>query len=232
MDSAGKRYPVCFLSKTLNPTERRYEIYDRELLGIIRAIREWRHYLYGSPHQTLIYSDHLNLLYFRKPQKLDNRQSRCIPELSQLDYKLIHLPGTQMIQSDALSRRPDLMPSDDNEPQETVLLPKERFIASLKLGEEGIYNSALRTRIIQGYSTNPLAKRVLSHLEQKDLSLPTMEQWATRQGRVYIPDTPLRQEIVRLYRDLPTAGHPGQQATQAAIQRDYFWPGLTHFVNQ
>jgi hypothetical protein len=72
MDSAGKRHPVCFLSKTFNPTERRYEVYDRELLGIMRALREWRHYLYGSPHQTLIYSDHLNLLYFRKPQKLND----------------------------------------------------------------------------------------------------------------------------------------------------------------
>jgi hypothetical protein len=124
-DSAGRRHPVCFLSKTFNPTERRYEIYDRELLGIIRALREWRHYLYGSPHQVLIYSDHLNLLYFRKPQKLNDRQRCWIPELAQFDYKLVHLPGAQMIQSDTLSRRPDLAPCDDDEPEETTLLPRK-----------------------------------------------------------------------------------------------------------
>jgi hypothetical protein len=143
MDSAGKRHPVCFLSKTFNPTERRYEIYDQELLGIVRALRKWRHYLYGSLHQVLIYSDHLNLLYFRKPQQLNDRQRQWIPELAQFDYKLIHLPGTQMIQSDTLSRRPNLAPCNDNEPQETTLLPREQFIACLKLNEEGIYDATL-----------------------------------------------------------------------------------------
>jgi hypothetical protein len=134
------------------------------------------------------------------------------------------------------------MPSDDDEPQETTLLSKEKFIASLKLGEEGIYDATLQSRIIREYESDSLAKRVLSHLEQKDLSLPATEQWATlltkegvlltRQGRVYVPDTTLRREITRQYHDLPVTGHPGQQATRAAIQRDYFWPGLTHFVNR
>ena len=35
LDSNGDRHPCAFLSKTLSPTERNYEIYDRELLGII-----------------------------------------------------------------------------------------------------------------------------------------------------------------------------------------------------
>ena len=41
MDSNRDRHPVAFLSKTFNETERNYEIYDRELLGIIRALEEW-----------------------------------------------------------------------------------------------------------------------------------------------------------------------------------------------
>jgi hypothetical protein len=63
-DANGRRHPICFLSKTFNPTERNYQIYDREMLGIIRALREWRHYLHGSGHPVHIYTDHLNLLYF------------------------------------------------------------------------------------------------------------------------------------------------------------------------
>ena len=35
LDFNGDRHPCAFLSKTLSPTERNYEIYDRELLGII-----------------------------------------------------------------------------------------------------------------------------------------------------------------------------------------------------
>jgi RNase H-like domain found in reverse transcriptase len=35
LDSNGNRHSVAFLSKTFSETERKYEIYDRELLGII-----------------------------------------------------------------------------------------------------------------------------------------------------------------------------------------------------
>jgi RNase H-like domain found in reverse transcriptase/Reverse transcriptase (RNA-dependent DNA polymerase) len=40
LDSNGNRHPVAFLSKTFSETERKYEIYDRELLGIIWALKE------------------------------------------------------------------------------------------------------------------------------------------------------------------------------------------------
>ena len=70
-DSNGDRHPVAFISKTLSPTERNYEIYNRELLSIIRALEDWRHYIQGSGHTTEVLSDHKNLTYFRKAQKLN-----------------------------------------------------------------------------------------------------------------------------------------------------------------
>ena len=75
-DSNGDRHPVAFMSKkTFTDMERRYEIYNRELLGIIRALREWRHYILGSGHTTIIHTDHKNLTYFRKAQRLSDRQA-------------------------------------------------------------------------------------------------------------------------------------------------------------
>ena len=35
LDSNGNRQPCAFISKMFSPTERNYEIYDGELLGII-----------------------------------------------------------------------------------------------------------------------------------------------------------------------------------------------------
>lgn len=63
--------PVAFLSKALSQTERNYEIYDRELLAVIRALDEWRHFLQGAKHQIEIFSDHKNLEYFLTARKLD-----------------------------------------------------------------------------------------------------------------------------------------------------------------
>src|SRR5271155_5076744 len=40
LDCNGDQHPCTFISKTFSLTERNYEIYDRELLGIIRALEE------------------------------------------------------------------------------------------------------------------------------------------------------------------------------------------------
>ena len=44
----GKWRLVAFLSKSLNETERNYEIHDKEMLAIIRGLESWRHLLEGT----------------------------------------------------------------------------------------------------------------------------------------------------------------------------------------
>ena len=119
-DINGDRHPCAYMSKSFSPTERNYEVYDRELLAIIHALRDWRHYIQGSPHETIVYSD---LIYFRNPQKLNRRQAGWSLELSEYDLKLIHLPGTKMVQSDTLSRRSDFYLDEDNDNEDVTLLP-------------------------------------------------------------------------------------------------------------
>ena len=102
LDSNGDRDPVVFLSQTFTDTERQYENYDWELLGIIWALKEWQHYLQGSGHTTTVFSDHKNLTYFGTAQKLNDRQARWSLYLLEFDIKLKHLPSTWMVQSDAL----------------------------------------------------------------------------------------------------------------------------------
>jgi len=74
-DMNGIKHPCAFLSQTLGPAERNYQIYNREFLSIMRALRAWRHYIQGSQFPTVVLSDHQNLTYFRKAQKLNPRQA-------------------------------------------------------------------------------------------------------------------------------------------------------------
>jgi len=67
----GKWKPVTFLSKSLNETERNYEIHDKEMLAIIRGLESWRHLLEGAQFKFEIWTDHKNLEYFMKAQKLN-----------------------------------------------------------------------------------------------------------------------------------------------------------------
>jgi len=51
-----KWHPVAFFSKSLTPVERNYEIHDKEMLAIIRALQEWRHFVEGAEHKCEIWT--------------------------------------------------------------------------------------------------------------------------------------------------------------------------------
>jgi len=63
--------PVAFLSKSLNKTERNYKIHDKEMLAVIRGLKNWRHLLKGTKYKFKVWSDYKNLEYFMKAQKLN-----------------------------------------------------------------------------------------------------------------------------------------------------------------
>ena len=39
---------MAFISKSLNTIEQNYEIYDKEMLAVIRCLEVWKHYLEGA----------------------------------------------------------------------------------------------------------------------------------------------------------------------------------------
>ncbi len=63
------------------------------MLGIIRALEDWRHYLEGLPSPFEIITDHRNLEYWRTTQNLSRRQARWSLYLSRFDFHLTHKPG-------------------------------------------------------------------------------------------------------------------------------------------
>jgi len=67
---------VAFISKSLSNTERNYEIYDKEILAIVRCLEAWRYFLEGMTIKFKIWTDYKNLKYFIKAQKLNRRQVR------------------------------------------------------------------------------------------------------------------------------------------------------------
>jgi len=99
-----KWHPVAFYSKSLSPVEQNYEIHDKEMLAIIHALEEWRHFLEGARYPVEIWTDHK---YFMTAKKLNRRQAHWSLYLARFDFKLTHRPGRSMGKPDALSRRPD-----------------------------------------------------------------------------------------------------------------------------
>ena len=55
----GLWHPVAYRSESMSKEERNYEIYDREMLGLIRALEDWRHFLEGIEFEVI--TDHKNI---------------------------------------------------------------------------------------------------------------------------------------------------------------------------
>ena len=255
-DSNGDWHPCAYLFKSFNDTEHNYNIWDGELLAVIRALTERWHYLQGSPHTVTLLSNHQNLAYFRKPQRLNRRQARWSLLFNEYDLKLVHVPKTKMIQSDALSQRPDLCPENNQDNVNKTLLSDGLFISAFALGEEELaddteqtllldhiflntFDLDLHTWIIASTNQDRVVSDALTTLQTN--GTPPMKSalsdWRHEDGivfykdRCYMPnDIGLRQEIVKRYHDLPPMGHPGHLKALELLQHDYWWPGMHTFM--
>jgi hypothetical protein len=204
----GKRHPVGFYSATLNDAERNYDIYDLELLAVVKSLENWRTYLAGSPHKVIVFTDHMNLQYWRDPHKISRRVARQVLRLAEYDIELRHIPGKTNGRADALSRLPNYnQGGDDNE--DVTVLPDHLFVRlSLTEDEEQQDEKTLRPWV------DPHNLREVDGV------------WWKEGRRVVTGDLAYRQQVVHDHHDLPAYGHPGISRTTALTERHYWWPRM------
>lgn len=135
-----KWHPVAYISKTLSEAERNYDVHDKELKAIIGALETWRHYLEGAKYPIEIWTDHRNLEYFKKSQKLSRRQARWSQFLQRFDYILIHKPGITN-KADGLSRRIDHKEGVENDNIDQIILTNDKFFTPVDYLQEGPFKT-------------------------------------------------------------------------------------------
>src|SRR6266571_8451760 len=236
-----KWHPVAFLSKALSPVERNYEIHDKEMLAIIQALQEWRHFVEGAEHQCKIWTDHKNLEYFMTAKQLNRRQAWWSLYLARFDFVLCHKPGKTMGKLDAISRRVDHRTgADDN--SNIVLLPPNLFVVRALEGLEFARSERDILRDIrQGVrqlEEEPVAKAMQQMRNSSTRSLRSVE-WSERdsllyyRGCIYVPtSSKLCCRIVSLCHDTKVAGHPGRFKTLELVSQNYWWPNMSQYVGQ
>ena len=232
-DSNREWHPCSYLSQSFSPTKRNYNIYDRELLVVIQGLKTWKHYLRGSPFPVKVFTNHKNLLYFKEPRKLNRRQARWMLDISDYNLKLIHVPGKELAGPNALSRRPNLIPKENNNNDQITLLPKSLFVNTIDL--------AIADKIAKSSEKDPV---VLKTIQAMDKDLPIqfrsrLSDWSydvgilSYQGRICIPDQDnLHLNLVKKFHDHQTARHPGYLKTKQLITTGHWWPGMTQFIKK
>ena len=82
-------HSVAFYSKNLLLTECNYEIYNKELLIIIRCFQHWRPELEFSDISIKIFTDHKSLQHFIITKKLTQWQVQWAEKLSEFNFVII-----------------------------------------------------------------------------------------------------------------------------------------------
>ena len=261
VDDEGVIRPCAFFSKKNSPAECNYEIYDKEMLAIVRCLEEWDAEL-RSVKEFEIRSDHKNLEYFMTVRKLTERQMRWSLILSRYNFKISYVKGKDNERADALSRREQDLPDgeDDNRLQYrmTQLLKPGMvkgktgilYAAPVATGEEPPTGDAATT-IDQLWAAaeqvDNIYQGAAEAVRRGARSFPTTfglkvsiaecdldsEGQLLFRGRRWVPNSePLRTSIIQQTHDSMVNGHPGREVTSATISRDFFWPNMLQDIRR
>ncbi|GFT89449.1 transposon Tf2-11 polyprotein [Trichonephila clavipes] len=198
--------PLAFFSRKLTSSEKSYSAYDRELLAIYSAIRHVRYML--EARDFTVFTDHKPLTYaFRqKSDKCSPRQIRQLDFISQFTTNIVHIPGSDNIAADVLSR------------VSAITFPSQ--IDYDCIAETQQTDQELHTLIASGTS-----------LELKKVTFPNssteiMCDLSTGTARPYIPKQH-RQDVFSAMHNL---SHPGIRRSVHLMKQRFVWPSISSDV--
>ncbi|KAL5524985.1 hypothetical protein ACEPAF_8854 [Sanghuangporus sanghuang] len=200
---------IAYRSSTFLEAEQNYEIYNKKMLTIVQALKEWRQYLQGANQPFEVWTDYANLTYFRSPQKLNRRQARWRLDLAEFDFTLVHKPGKTLGKADLLSRRADYDKGKrDNE--NVTFIKKEWLVrGTVQMSREVLVEKVVEAQRQEDEGVRP------KDVEKRG------DMW--RKGhRLYIPAS-IRENIMKEHHDSTLAGHPGATKMIQLIAHRYWW---------
>ena len=93
--------PIAFESRKLNSAELNYTVTEKEMLGVVHALKVWRCYLEGA--DFTVYTDHVSNTFFQTQPNLPRRQARWSEFLQRFGpFTWEYRKGTRNV-ADALS---------------------------------------------------------------------------------------------------------------------------------
>ena len=96
-------HPIAFESRKLQPCERLYSIYDKEMLAIMHALAIFKQYLVGS--KFIVNTNHNSLRHFLTLKELNDMQQKWVSKVQYFDFDIEYKKGKMNVVVDALSRK-------------------------------------------------------------------------------------------------------------------------------
>ena len=101
---AGAWQPLAFFSRGLRDSERKYSVFDRELLALYLATRHFRFLLEGRPFTAYVDHKPLTFAMAKVTEPWSARQQRHLAAISEFTTDIQHVAGKANPVADCLSR--------------------------------------------------------------------------------------------------------------------------------
>uniref|UniRef100_A0A0A9CM28 Integrase catalytic domain-containing protein n=1 Tax=Arundo donax TaxID=35708 RepID=A0A0A9CM28_ARUDO len=199
--------PVAFFSRPVAARHTKLAAYERELIGLVQAVKHWRHYLWG--HEFVVRTDHHSLKFLLDQRLTTIPQHQWASKLLGFDFRVEYRPGALNTVADALSRRD----ADDMISAMALSAPSFTFFDELRAttAADDSLTSA-RTKAAAGEEGWAVVDGLL-----------------TKDGKVFVPQSSgLIDAVLTLAHGL---GHEGVQKTLHRLRADFYIVGARRLVS-
>ena len=196
---------IAFSSKSLNDTQQRWAVGEREMFAIVWACETYERYIKGRT--TIVYTDHRNLSLLSP--NLSGKILRWSLRLQEFDLQIQYIPGENNCLADWLSRS---NPSDQIL-QEFMMVPTTLHSLLHDVPQLPTLDEiAAATRA----ETGPHLRDIIWE--------NNVPRWH-RTGKLYVPEAH-RELVLWWFHASSLGGHLGVNRTVRRLNRYFSWPGL------
>ncbi|KAD5508745.1 hypothetical protein E3N88_16448 [Mikania micrantha] len=203
-------HPIAYISKALSTKQLMLSVYEKELLAILMAIKQWHHYL--SLNHFVIKTDQRSLKHLMDQTITTPLQQSWLAKMQGYSHEIVYKNGVDNVAADALSR----------------ISGSALFQLTLS-SIQPLLLERVQLSCVQDPNLNNI--KVSLQQGQQDKHFSWDGQLSRRKNRVCVGnDSQLRTDIMTFCHSSPTGGHSGIYPTIQRVKSLFYWKGLSKHI--